>query len=105
MSRVLTIGALSLGVIILTGCQPVASPLMGIFFNDTKYGYIATTDTDATKEGKACAQSIMGLVAQGDASISAAKAAGGITQVAHIDYTAHSILGIVADFCTIVKGK
>lgn len=105
MSRAWTIGVLSLGAIILTGCQPVASPLMGIFYNDTKYGYIATTDTDATKEGKACAQSIMGLVAQGDASISAAKAAGGITQVAHIDYTAHSILGVVADFCTIVKGK
>ena len=105
MSRSWTIGALSLGVIMMSGCQPVASPLMGIFFNDTKYGYIATTDTDATKEGKACAQSIMGLVATGDASISAAKAAGGITQVAHIDYTAHSILGIVADFCTIVKGK
>ena len=105
MSRVWTIGALSLGVMIFTGCQPVASPLMGIFFNDTKYGYIATTDTDATKEGKACAQSIMGLVAQGDASISAAKAAGGITQVSHIDYTAHSILGVVADFCTVVKGK
>lgn len=105
MSRVRTISALSLGVIMLTGCQPVASPLMGIFFNDTKYGYLATTDTDTTKEGKACAQSIMGLVAQGDASISAAKAAGGITQVSHIDYTAHSILGVVADFCTIVKGK
>lgn len=105
MLRRATIGVLGLSVIILTGCQPVASPLMGIIFNDTKYGYIATTDTDATKEGKACAQSIMGLVAQGDASISAAKAAGGITQVAHIDYTAHSILGVVADFCTIVKGK
>ena len=105
MSRVWTIGALSLGVIMLTGCQPVASPLVGIFFNDTKYGYLATTDPDTTKEGKACAQSIMGLVAQGDASISAAKAAGGITQVSHIDYTAHSILGVVADFCTIVKGK
>lgn len=105
MSRVWTMGALCLGVIISTGCQPVASPVMGIFFNDTKYGYIATTESDATKEGKACARSIMGLVAQGDASISAAKAAGGITEVAHIDYTAHSILGIVADFCTIVKGK
>ena len=105
MSRSWTIGVLSLGVIILTGCQPVASPVMGIIFNDTKYGYIATTNATATKEGKACAQSIMGLVATGDASISTAKAAGGITEVAHIDYTAHSILGIVADFCTIVKGK
>ena len=89
----------------LTGCQPVASPLVGIFYNDTKFGYIATSNTAATKEGKACAQTILGLVAQGDASISAAKAAGGITEVAHIDYTAHSILGVVADFCTIVKGK
>lgn len=105
MARFWTVGILTLGVIMLTGCQPVASPLMGIIFNDTKYGYIATTDTAVTKEGKACAQSIMGLVATGDASISAAKAAGGITEVAHIDYTAHSILGIVADFCTIVKGK
>ena len=105
MSRQWTIGALSLGVIMLTGCQPVASPLMGIFFNDTKFGYIATSNADATKEGKACAQTIMGLVAQGDASISAAKAAGGITQVAHVEHTAHSILGVVADFCTIVKGK
>ena len=105
MSRASTIGALSLGVLFLTACQPVASPLMGIIFNDTKYGYIATTNTAVTKEGKACAQTIMGLVATGDASISAAKAAGGITEVAHIDYTAHSILGIVGDFCTVVKGK
>lgn len=105
MTRPWTIGALSLGAIILTGCQPVASPLMGILYNDTKFGYIATSESAATKEGKACAQTIMGLVAQGDASISAAKAAGGITEVSHIDYTAHSILGVVADFCTIVKGK
>jgi TRL (tRNA-associated locus)-like protein len=105
MSRVWTLGALSLGVILLTGCQPVASPLMGIIFNDTKFGYIATTNAAAPKEGKACAQTILGLVATGDASISAAKAAGGITEVAHIDYSAHSILGVVADFCTIVKGK
>ena len=105
MHRLLTFGALSLGAIILTGCQPVASPLMGIIFNDTKWGYIATTNDAAPKEGKACAQTILGLVATGDASISAAKAAGGITQVAHIDYSAHSILGVVADFCTIVKGK
>src|SRR5688572_2592491 len=105
MHRLLTFGALSLGAIILTGCQPVASPLMGIFFNDTKFGYIATTNDATPKEGKACAQTILGLVATGDASISAAKAAGGITQVAHIDHTAHSILGVVADFCTIVKGK
>lgn len=92
-------------LMILTGCQPVASPLMGVFFNDTKFGWEATQNSTVTKEGKACAQTIMGLVATGDASIAAAKAAGGITEVAHVDHSAHSILGIVADFCTIVKGK
>lgn len=101
----LAITMMGVGFLSLTACQPVASPLMGILFNDTKYGYIATTNTNATKEGKACAQTILGLVATGDASISAAKANGGITQVSHIDYSAKSILGIIGDWCTIVKGQ
>jgi hypothetical protein len=105
MSRFWTAGALSVAVLALTACQPVASPLMGIIFNDTKFGYMATPNAAVMKEGKACAQTILGLVATGDASITAANAAGGITEVAHVDHTAHSIVGVVADFCTIVKGK
>ena len=101
----LALAMIGVGCLSLTACQPVASPLMGLIYNETKYGYISTTNTNATKEGKACAQAILGLVATGDASIAAAKANGGITEVSHIDYTAKSILGIIADFCTIVKGK
>jgi hypothetical protein len=93
------------GLLVLTGCQPVASPLAGVLYNETKFGWEATPNSNAVKEGKACANTIMGLVATGDASISAAKAAGGITEVAHIDHSAKSILGIVGEFCTIVKGK
>lgn len=89
----------------LTGCQPVASPLMGIIYNETKYGFEATTSPNATKEGKACASTVMGLVATGDASIAAAKAAGGITEVSSVDHSAKSTLGIVGEWCTIVKGK
>jgi hypothetical protein len=99
------VGIAGIGIMLLTGCQPVASPLMGIIYNDTKFGYLATSNSGDTKEGKACAQTIMGLVATGDASISAAKGAGGVTEVAQVEHTAHSILGIVGDFCTIVKGK
>ena len=105
MKQILAAGLVGLGMVTMIGCQPVSSPLMGIIFNDTKFGWEATQNATATKEGKACASTIMGLVATGDASISAAKAAGGITEVAHVDHTAHSILGVVADFCTIVKGK
>lgn len=101
----LALGMIAAGFLSLTACQPVASPLVGVFYNDTKYGYIATTNTNATKEGKACAQTILGLVATGDASIAAAKANGGITEVSHIDYSAKSVLGVIADWCTIVKGK
>jgi hypothetical protein len=93
------------GLLVLTGCQPVASPLMGILYNETKFGWEATQNANATKEGKACANTIMGLVATGDASITAAKAAGGITEVAHVDHSAKSVLGIIGEFCTIVKGK
>ena len=94
-----------MGFLGLTACQPVASPLMGVFYNETKFGYMATTDTNTSKEGKACATSIMGLVATGDASIAAAKANGGVTEVSHVDHSAKSTLGIIAEFCTIVKGK
>ncbi len=89
----------------LTGCQIVASPMLGGIYNETKYGDVATTHTSATKEGKACGQSILGWVATGDASVSAAKAAGGITTVASVDHSAKNILGIIGEWCTIVKGS
>lgn len=69
-------GVISLGLLSLTGCQPVASPLLGIFSNETKYGAVATTNANATKEGKVCVTTVLDLVASGDASIAAAKAAG-----------------------------
>lgn len=105
MNRMWAAGILALGAVALSGCQPVASPLVGILYNETKFGWEATQNADATKEGKACANTILGMVATGDASISAAKKAGGITQVSHVDHSAKSIVGIVAEYCTIVYGK
>ena len=97
--------AVTIGIVALSGCQIVATPAAGIIFTDVKYGDTATTATGATKEGKACVQSILGWVAQGDASITAAKAAGGITEVSSVDHTANNILGIIGTWCTVVKGK
>lgn len=97
--------ALVVGLLTLSGCMPVASPAVGLFYTEVKYGTVATTHTNAAKEGRACAQTILGLVATGDASLSAAKANGGITQVTHVDHSARSILGIIGEWCTIVKGS
>jgi hypothetical protein len=104
------VSRLSLAVIALTGlslsgCQIVASPLAGGIFNETKYGDVATDAAAATKEGKACATSILGLVATGDASVQAAKTAGGISTVAVVDHSAKNIVGVFGEWCTIVRGN
>jgi hypothetical protein len=97
--------AIVIGLVGLSGCMPVASPVVGIIFADVKWGNMATTATAAPKEGKACATTILGWIAQGDASVTAAKANGGISEVSAIDHTSKNVLGIFAEFCTVVKGK
>jgi hypothetical protein len=68
-------------------------------------GPITATSSVGTKQGQACARSYLGLIATGDASIEAAKRAGGITEVSVVDHHTTNVLGIVGDFCTVVKGK
>jgi len=92
-------------ILLLSGCMPVASPVMGILHLDTKYGDSATDGPAPTKEGKACATTVLGLVGTGDASIEAAKANGGITTISHVDHSAKSTLGIFGEWCTIVRGN
>lgn len=89
----------------LTGCGPtVASPAMGILYTDVTWGGDAEAG-GGFKQGKSCAQAFLGMVATGDASVEAAKRAGGIKEVASVDHYSHSILGIVGEFCTIVTGQ
>ena len=102
----LTLAGLTAAALSLTACgMIVASPMAGTTFNETKYGNIATDESVATKEGKACGTSILGAVATGDASIAAAKANGGITKVSSVDHYAKSIFAIYGEWCTIVKGN
>ena len=88
----------------LAGCLTVQTPALGILFTDVKYGG-ESNGAIGPKEGKACAQSILGLIAQGDASIEAAAKNGGIKTVTTIDHSAKNMLGIIGDYCTIVHGS
>jgi hypothetical protein len=97
--------ALIVGVAGISGCMIVQTPVMGVLYTEAKYGDTATSATAASKEGKACATSILGWIGTGDASISAAKAAGGITEVSSVDHTAKNVLGLFGEWCTVVKGK
>ena len=106
--REITVALTLAGIVVLAfslaGCQIVESPAIGTTFNETKYGNIATAESNTSKEGKACLTSILGWIAQGDASLIAAKANGGITKVTSVDHYAKNILGIYGEWCTIVKG-
>ena len=99
------LGATSL-VVLLGGCMIVEAPIRGVMGTEVTWGDLATgKPTPAVqKEGKACAESILGLMARGDASVRAAKEAGGITEVFTVEHTARNFFGIVGEWCTVVRG-
>ncbi|GAB82507.1 hypothetical protein EB105725_25_00240 [Shimwellia blattae DSM 4481 = NBRC 105725] len=63
------------------------------------------TGTAGDKTGRACAQSILGLVNTGDASIETARKAGNITTVASIDYETTGAFPFYGKNCLIVTGS
>jgi hypothetical protein len=91
----------------LSGCMIVDSPIKGVLGTEVIWGDMATGKVVAgtSKEGKACAESILGLLARGDASVRAAKENGNITEVTSVDHSARNLLNIVGEWCTIVKGN
>ena len=94
-------------VVGLAGCMIVESPIRGVVGTEVIWGEEATGKTappGALKEGKACAESILGLIAHGDASVRAAKANGKITEVYSVDHSARNFFGIVGEWCTLVRG-
>lgn len=104
MKRLTILLGLVSGVVV-SGCA-IAAP--GIVEGGIYSGYTIGAGVgpgSGAKTGEACAMSILGIVALGDASIDAAKQAGGITQVASIDHHSFSILGIYGTLCTEVKGQ
>ena len=98
----------AVAVTIIPGCGAIAVGgngfLTGFLYSGYKMGGAVGPGT-GTKSAEACASSILGIFASGDASITAAKAAGGITQVTHVDHSVTNILGIYASTCTIVVGQ
>jgi hypothetical protein len=77
---------------------------LGTIYSGYKSGGNVGNAQDA-KTGEACVSSILGIIATGDASLEAAKKAGGITQIAHVDHEQFSVLGVYATSCTIVHGQ
>lgn len=110
IKRTSTIGRITLALaglvclLVLGGCQSVASPVAGIWIQDVSFPLDAGTTRVGTKEGKACATSYVGVFARGDASIKAAAANGGITQIDTVEATVQNFI-VIGHFCTVVRGS
>ena len=90
--------------IILSGCATAMSPPPGGLFMDNKGPIFATRGKIGSKVGKACISNIIGI-STGDASLEAAIKAGDIRRISYVDSTAFGILGLYAEFCTVVHGR
>jgi len=90
---------------LLSACAYALAPVTSSIYGKVRGPIAATSQaTPATKTGRACSNSILGIVATGDASIDAAKRAGDITSVASVDFESTNVLFLYASFCTVVRG-
>lgn len=99
------VGLLCAVVALGAGCATVFTPAWG-FYTDAKWdGPLGEADEGYSKIGTATATSILGIIATGDASITTAMKNGGISTVHHVDHTSKNILGIYAEYTTVVYGE
>jgi hypothetical protein len=92
-----------------TGSTPAQTPVQGVLYTDARGPVAVTADTTAAlddlDEGEASAESILGLVGTGDASIEAAMDDGDFSRIHYVDYETENYLGIYAKFTVVVYGK
>jgi len=88
----------------IAGCASMY-PVGGLY-TGVKVPYMMGDGKDIkyTKIGKSQANSILTLVATGDASLEKAVQNGGITTVKYVDYQADNFLGIYGTYTTTVYG-
>lgn len=106
--RRVTLGML---LVLLSGCMGTGYPI-GILYNDTNVPHqmsrleASGPARTGDKAGTACATGILALVAWGDASLDAAKKAGGISEVHSVEFKPTAIVfGAYYQACTVVHGK
>jgi len=83
----------------VTGCAGVIGPVKGSIYTNVSGPFdseIYDKGIDYAYEGMACATSYLGLIALGDASISAAKRGTNMKKVVVVDYRVDSFLGFYA---------
>ena len=87
------------------GYMPIYFPVIGLMITNVKSPIAETSKIAGSKTGEATADTLLGLIANGDASIQKAAINGGITKIMTVKYKSYNILGVFARFTTIVTGE
>jgi len=96
------LGAVAALAVIGAGC---ATPYpLGTIYTEVKLPAAAGGDVSTSRVGIATSTSILGLVATGDSSITAAARNGNISRISHVDFNVRNILGIYGEYTTTVYG-
>jgi len=98
---------LSLGLlfsVFALNCASAGYGPQGLLYTNHSIGLYAN-QVDSEKEGFACAHSVLGLLAWGDASIGKAREKGLLSKINLIEQNSFSILGIYAKVCIVTKGN
>ena len=93
----------SLVVLGTSGCA-TSRPIGGLFTDITLPVVATSNNGPSTKVGEAKCASYLAMVATGDCSLEKAKKNGNITNVKHVDWQAHNILGIIGHYKVVVYG-
>ena len=88
---------------LLPGCASVLPS--GLLYTEIKAPVaVGNEGFSYSKTGESKCTSVLGLVATGDCSIKAAMAAGKISKIKYVDYSAKNILGVYGEYITTVYG-
>lgn len=111
----IALGALAVSSLALSGCAtgiypggptPAGVILTNVTVPAQNLAVATDKDVGGKKTGEATAKAILGLVAIGDSSISAAMQNGGIRKVHHVDHRVNLVLlGLYVETTTIVTGE
>ena len=105
MMKRLMLFATALGLAVcLAGCvgAPVVPPL-GIIYTDIN-APLNLRGEMGSRRGEATVTAWFFAISTGDASVKAAAAAGGISNVKHVDYDFYNFLGVYQRFTTVAYG-
>ena len=90
----------------LTNCaMPRPSAGAGWIYTNITEGEYADNGVQVSKNGEACTTNILGIASTGDATIDTTKRTSNIKNIATIDRSYFSVLGVFAKACTVVRGN